>query len=102
MLGAQCLLLASKFSEVSRLYPAEIVYQVKEWGENEYHIFKGGAIEEYILNLLDFDVMFLTPSEFIQHFTYMMDHGMPTSCCSKVKLPRNIRDSFEKAKFYAL
>lgn len=42
LLAAQCLLLASKFVEVSRLYPAEVVYQVKTWGHNEFEILRGG------------------------------------------------------------
>jgi len=41
-LAAQSLILASKYIEVTRLYPAEIVYQVKGWGETEFEVLKGG------------------------------------------------------------
>jgi hypothetical protein len=34
------LLLASKFIEIQRLYPAELVYQVKGWNEKEYNMLK--------------------------------------------------------------
>lgn len=77
VLAAQCLLLASKFNEVQRVYPAEIVYQVKEWGENEFNVLKNGQIEEYILNILDFDLMFLTPVEFLEFFICCWDGCIP-------------------------
>ena len=35
------MILASKYSEVTRLYPAEVVYQVKGWGETEFEVLKG-------------------------------------------------------------
>jgi hypothetical protein len=69
ILAGQCLLLASKFIEVQRLYPAEIVYQVKEWSHNEFEILKAGQVEEYLLNILDFDLVFLTPAEFLDMYT---------------------------------
>lgn len=65
MLAAQCLLLASKVIAVSRLYPAEIVYQVRGWSRDEFEILRSGSIEEYLLGLLDFDLIMLTPADFL-------------------------------------
>ena len=39
-LAAQSLLLASKYVEVCRLFPAEIVYQVKGWHEDEFEVLR--------------------------------------------------------------
>ena len=69
IIAAQCLLLASKFIEIGRLYPAEIVYQIKGWSQDEFEILKSGQVEEYILKILDFDMIFLTSVEFIDFFT---------------------------------
>ena len=65
-MAAQCLLVASKYNEVQRLFPAEIVYQVKGWGEEEFEVLRQGQIEEYILNVLEFDMMFQTPIHLCQ------------------------------------
>lgn len=80
IMAAQCLLLASKFTEVSRMYPAEIIYQVKGWGQNEFEALKAGAIEEYILNLLEFDLILLTPLDFVQFFTEAWQFVIPKCC----------------------
>ena len=84
ILAGQCLLLASKFIEVQRLYPAEMVYQVKEWSHNEFEILQGGQVEEYLLNILDFDLVFLTPAEFLDMYTECLKHAIPSKNCSKV------------------
>ena len=42
LLAAQCLLLSSKFNDVTRIYPAELVYNVKKWGSTEFEILKSG------------------------------------------------------------
>lgn len=81
LLAGQCLLLASKFVEIGRLYPAEIVYQVKSWGHNEYEVLKAGQVEEYILNTIDFDVMYLTPHEFLEMYCDLLNHGLPAKDC---------------------
>lgn len=80
IMAAQCLLLASKFIEISRMYPAEIIYQVKGWGQNEFEVLKNGAIEEYILNLLEFDLILLTPLDFVQFFTEAWQFVIPKCC----------------------
>jgi hypothetical protein len=75
--------LASKFVEVSRLYPAELVYQIKSWGHSEYDILRAGQVEEYILNIIQFDLGFLTPQQFLEVYTELMDHGMPADKCPR-------------------
>lgn len=93
---------------MSRLYPAEIVYQVKGWGHTEYDILKEGQVEEYILNIIEFDLIYLTPHEFIQMYTEMMDHGLPSEKCAAVSCLRQGRDRYlvnglkGKAKSYAM
>jgi hypothetical protein len=77
-LAAQCLLLASKYVEIQRIYPAEMVYQVKGWGEKEYHVLKQGTVEEYILNVLGFDLTFLTPADFIDFFSEAWNQALPS------------------------
>lgn len=76
LLAAQCLLLASKMVETQRIFPAEIVHQVRGWGGREYDALKEGQIEEYILNHIKFDCIFLTPSEFIN---FMIDSWQITN-----------------------
>ena len=56
MLAGQCLLLSSKVTAVQRIYPAEIVYQVRGWNRDEFEVLRSGSIEEYLLGLLDFDL----------------------------------------------
>ena len=85
VLAAQCLLLSSKYTEVSRLYPAEVVYQVKGWGNEEFEILKSGQIEEFVLNILDFDMMFLTPCDFIFFFVEAWNH---LQCCDELSLDK--------------
>lgn len=85
ILAAQCLLLASKFNEINRLYPAEVVYQVKEWGENEFHILRTGQVEEYVLNILDFDLMFLTPIDFLDFLIECWGGCVPRDGCLNMK-----------------
>ena len=82
-LAAQSLLLASKFMEIQRLYPAELVYQVKGWNEKEYNILKQGALEEYILHILGFDLIYLTPSDFLNFFSGAWNHAQPCKSCQK-------------------
>jgi len=100
--------LASKFVEVSRLYPAEIVYQVKAWGHTEYDILKAGQVEEYILNIVEFDLIYLTPHEFLQMYTELMNHGLPAEKCLRVSCidqdgDRDLVNGLKgKAKLYAM
>lgn len=35
--------------ETTRIYPAEVVYQVKGWGKEDFELLQSGQIEEYIL-----------------------------------------------------
>lgn len=65
MLAGQCLLLSSKVTAVQRVYPAEIVYQVRGWNRDEFEVLRSGSIEEYLLGLLDFDLVLLTPADFL-------------------------------------
>ena len=80
-MAAQCLLLSSKYIEVHRIYPAEIIYQVKSWGRDEFEILRGGSIEEFILNLLDFDLIILTPADFLQFYIQGWNFSMPVQDC---------------------
>lgn len=85
ILAAQCLLLASKFNEITRLYPAEVVYQVKDWGEQEFKVLSEGSVEEYLLNVLDFDLMFLTPVDFLEFLVECWEGCVPRHDCLKCK-----------------
>lgn len=55
-----------------------MVYQVKGWGEKEYHVLKQGTVEEYILNVLGFDLTFLTPADFIDFFSEAWNQALPS------------------------
>lgn len=85
LLAAQCLLLSSKFNDVQRIYPAELIYNVKGWGATEFEILKSGQIEEYILNVIQFDLVFLTPTDFISFFTEQWDTIKPSVHCQNGK-----------------
>ena len=77
------MLLASKFTAVGRIFPAEVVYQVKGWSQEEFDILKSGEIEEIILNILDFDLVLLTPAEFIDFFVDGWKLHEPLAGCEK-------------------
>lgn len=84
------MVLASKYCEVNRIYPAEIVYQVKGWGETEFDVLKGGQIEEYILNIIDFDLMYLTAIDFIDFYTGVWNSCLPVSNCKVTFLSKSL------------
>ena len=97
-------MLASKYNEVSRIYPAEVVRQVSEWGEAEFEILFQGQIEEYILNVMDFDLMLLTPVDFLDFYLGVWDSCLPVKSC----IYHNLSDSkinkkslLDKVKLYA-
>lgn len=69
--------MASKMLNVMRIYPAEIVYQVKGWSKEEFEILKEGTIEEYLLSILDFDLLFITPADFSEFVTNVWDFTKP-------------------------
>jgi hypothetical protein len=96
------LVLASKYTEVSRLYPAEVVYQVKGWGETEFEVLRGGQIEEYILNIIDFDLMYLTAIDFIDFYTGVWNSCLPVSTCKVTSLSPSQLGSCVQAKIKAL
>jgi hypothetical protein len=62
-----------------------LVHNVSGWGQQEFEILKQGAIEEYILNVIQFDCMFLTPSEFIDFMTESFQMTSPSLSCNNVK-----------------
>ena len=84
LLAAQCFLLSSKISEVHRIFPAEIVYQVKGWGRDEFEILREGAIEEYLLGIFDFNFILLTPADFLGFMIKNWNLVKPTSSCDRV------------------
>ena len=79
-------MLASKFIETSRIYPAEVVYQVKGWGRDDFNLLRSGQIEEYVLNLVDFDLIMLSPADFVEFFTKCWNMAIPVQDCAK-KIP---------------
>lgn len=81
LLAAQSLLLASKFIEKSRIFPAEIVYQVRGWGRDDFEMLKSGHIEEYILTVIDFDLIMLSPADFIEFFMGTWSQTIPKGNC---------------------
>ena len=83
LLAAQCVLLASKVSDVSRVFPAEVVYQVKGWGREEFEILKDGAIEEYLLGIFDFNLILLTPADFMGFMLKNWDAVRPVFNCQR-------------------
>lgn len=91
LLAAESLLLASKFIESPRIYPAEVVYQVKGWGRDDFNLLRCGQIEEYVLNLLDFDLIMLSPADFIEFYTKCWNMTIPVQDCSE-KMPEKIRE----------
>jgi hypothetical protein len=66
---------------VSRIFPAEIVYQVKGWAKDEFEILRAGTIEEYLLSLLDFDLLFITPADFSEFIVNVWDFTIPSHEC---------------------
>lgn len=91
LLAAQSLLLASKFIETSRIFPAEVVYQVKGWGRDDFDLLRSGQIEEYVLNLIDFDLIMLSPADFLSLFTTAWNLTAPVSNCERT-IPQKVRE----------
>ena len=60
-----------------------MVYQIKGWSHSEYEILSSGEIEEYILEIIDFDVMFMTSIEFIDFLTEGWRVAVPRADCEK-------------------
>ena len=56
---------------------------MKGWGEKEYQVLKEGTVEEYILNVLGFDLIFLTPADFINFFSGAWNQALPSKSCQK-------------------
>ena len=85
------------------MYPAQVVHQVKDWGQSEFDILKKGEIEEYILNILDFDLMFLTPIDFIEFMTGNWNSLLPVkSCTNNASKDLNHKSFVNKLKLYAI
>ena len=105
LLAAQSLLLASKFIEKSRIFPAEVVYQVKGWGRDDFELLRSGQIEEYILNLIDFDLIMLSPADFMEFFTKAWNMTAPVQNCER-SIPSQVREFWksesERKKFQLL
>ena len=104
LLAAQSLLLASKFIEKSRIFPAEIVYQVRGWGRDDFEMLKSGHIEEYILTVVDFDLIMLSPADFIEFFMGTWSQTIPKGNCEKhgtnSKLNQLFRSEIEIKKLH--
>ena len=81
LLAAQSLLLASKFIEKSRVFPAEGVYQIKGWGRDDFDILKSGYIEEHLLNVIDFDLIMLSPADFLDLYIKSWSSTLPRENC---------------------
>ena len=104
MLAGQCLLLASKVAAVQRIYPAEIVYQVRGWNRDEFEVLRSGSIEEYLLGLLDFDLILLTPADFLQFIMQSWQQATPSRKCSRVpaRVTELLSNPGERAKLQLL
>lgn len=104
LLATQCLLLASKFIEKSRIYPAEVVYQVKGWGRDDFDMLRSGHIEEYILTVIDFDLIMVSPADFLEFFLRTWSLTIPVPDCEQGDLPANVqnlwRSDSEQKKFH--
>lgn len=92
LLAAQSLLLASKFIEKTRIFPAEIVYQVKGWGRDDFDMLKSGYIEEHILHIIDFDLIMLSPADFLEFFVKSWSSTLPVDCCEQSDVPQKMKD----------
>jgi hypothetical protein len=90
LLAAQALLLASKFIEKSRIFPAEVVYQVKGWGRDDFEMLKSGYIEEHILHIIDFDLIMLSPADFLEFFLNSWCATLPVQNCDQGDIPQKI------------
>lgn len=103
-MAAQCLLLSSKFIETARIYPAEVVYLIKGWGRQDFDALMSGDIEEYILNTIKFDLMMISPADFIDFYMLSWNQTLPTMNCQQVFLPECMKDMWssevDQKKFY--
>lgn len=84
ILAAQCLILASKVMEPKRIYPAEVVYQIRGWNKDEFEMLQDGSVEEYLLNLFDFQLIQLVPASFLQFMLESWNQVKPVKKCCKV------------------
>ena len=89
-MAAQSILLASKFIESSRIFPAEVVYQIKGWGRDDFEMLRSGNIEEYILNLIEFDLIMRSPADFIEFYMKSWNLTVPVDNCDR-HIPTKLR-----------
>lgn len=82
-MAVQSLLLASKFVEQSRIYPAEVVYLVNGWGRQDFDTLMTGNIEEYILSIIEFDLIMLSPADFIEFYIGSWNFTLPVNNCER-------------------
>jgi len=52
---------------------------------------RSGQIEEYILNLISFDVWMISPADFIQLFTKSWNNTMPCKDCEH-NIPKQFKE----------
>lgn len=60
------------------------MYQVRGWNRDEFEVLRSGSIEEYLLGLLDFDLIMLTPADFLQFTMQSWQQATPCRKCSRV------------------
>merc|ERR1711865_261670 len=92
--------------EKSRIFPAEVVYQVKGWGRDDFEMMKSGHIEEHILHIIDFDLIMLSPADFLEFFLKSWSASLPVDKCEQGDIPQKIKDFWsseaDQKKFHLL
>ena len=71
--------------ETKRIFPAEVIYQMKGWNRNEFDMLQDGSVEEYLLNLFDFRLIQLVPANFLDFMLTSWHQAKPVISCQKVK-----------------
>lgn len=77
---------------------------MRGWGRDDFEMLKSGHIEEYILTVIDFDLIMLSPADFIEFFMGTWSQTIPKGNCElhggDSKLNRLFRCEIEIKKLH--
>ena len=65
---------------------------MKGWGRDDFDMLKSGYIEEHILHIIDFDLIMLSPADFLEFFLKSWSSTLPVDKCDQGDVPPKMKD----------
>lgn len=83
-----------------------MVYQVRGWGRDDFEMLRSGHIEEYILTVIDFDLIMVSPADFLEFFMRTWSLTLPVADCQQCDAPSKLkslwRQESDQKKFHLM